>query len=398
MINRLGPRTLTLIAAAVLVVVTGTLLLVKGGDDTRTVSAYFPRAVSIYEGSDVRILGVNVGRVTAVTPAGNSVRVEMEYDAEYDLPADAKAVIVTPTLVADRFVQLTPVYDGGPKLEDGAEIALPDTGVPIELDRIYAGLQDLTRALGPNGVNKDGTLDHLLTLAARSLEGRGAIGNQMLRNLSRAAETFGEGSGPLFSAVADLAQFTEVLAKNDRLVSVFIEDLAGVSSDLANERQELQAALAEVASAVGTVQSFVKDNREALTSNVERLTRVAQAFASESESINRALIAGPVGITNLNVAYDQPTGTIGSRIGIQGNIGDVDGFLCGVVQQLQLNAVAKNAACRLFKLLIEPIGDGVAGQMERPTAKTRMRLSPDETQANYSSDTSSTTSDLIGGR
>ena len=61
----------------------------------------------------MRILGVNVGRVTAVIPEGNSVRVEMEYDAEVDVPEDAKAAIVTPTLVADRFVQLTPAYTEG---------------------------------------------------------------------------------------------------------------------------------------------------------------------------------------------------------------------------------------------------------------------------------------------
>ena len=77
-------------------------------DETKTVTAHFPRAVSVYKGTDVRVLGVNVGRVTAVIPEGNSVRVEMEYDADVDLPKDAKAVVVTPTLVADRFVQLTP--------------------------------------------------------------------------------------------------------------------------------------------------------------------------------------------------------------------------------------------------------------------------------------------------
>ena len=128
----------------------------------------FPRAVSVYKGTDVRILGVNVGEVTSVTPAGNAVRVEMEYDAEYDLPADAQAVIVTPTLVADRFIQLTPVYKGGPTMADDAEIELPDTGVPVELDRIYGSLQELTRALGPNGVNKDGTLNHLLQAGRRT--------------------------------------------------------------------------------------------------------------------------------------------------------------------------------------------------------------------------------------
>ena len=93
------------LAAILTVVVTPT--------ETKTVTAHFPRAVSVYEGTEVRILGVPVGEVTAVIPEGNSVRVEMEYDAQYDVPADAKAVIVTPTLVADRFVQLTPVYEGG---------------------------------------------------------------------------------------------------------------------------------------------------------------------------------------------------------------------------------------------------------------------------------------------
>ena len=59
-------------------------------------------------------------------------------------------------------------------MADGADIALPDTGVPVELDRIYASLRDLSEALGPNGVNKDGTLDHVLEAGANALEGQGA--------------------------------------------------------------------------------------------------------------------------------------------------------------------------------------------------------------------------------
>ena len=38
-----------------------------------TATAYFPRAVSVYPGSDVRILGIKVGEVESVTPAGRSV-------------------------------------------------------------------------------------------------------------------------------------------------------------------------------------------------------------------------------------------------------------------------------------------------------------------------------------
>ena len=87
--------------------------LVRDEPETKTVTAHFSRAVSIYEGSQVFVLGVPIGTVTAVVPEGNSVRVEMEYDAEHKVPADAQAVIVTPTLVADRFVQLTPAWTEG---------------------------------------------------------------------------------------------------------------------------------------------------------------------------------------------------------------------------------------------------------------------------------------------
>ena len=170
-LSRVGGRAVAVVVA-LLLVVTVYVVWLRDDTETKTLTAHFPRAVSIYEGSDVRILGVNVARVTAVTPEGNSVRVDMEYDAQYKVPEDAKAVIVTPTLVADRFVQLTPAYHSGDGLmADGADIPLPDTGVPVELDRIYASLRDLSEALGPNGVNNDGTLDHVLAAGAHALKG-----------------------------------------------------------------------------------------------------------------------------------------------------------------------------------------------------------------------------------
>lgn len=228
----LSSRRARLLGIALVLALLGAayLTLVRGGAETKTLSAHFSRAVSVYPGTDVRILGVNVGQVTAVTPEGDSVRVDIEYDAQYRVPDDAKAVIVTPTLVADRFVQLTPAWqDGDTVMADGADIALPDTGVPVELDRIYASLRDLSEALGPNGVNQDGTLDHVLKAGAHALHGKGRLGNRMLTQLAAAADTFGEGAGPLFDTVSQLAEITDTLAANDRYVRAFIKDLAGVS-------------------------------------------------------------------------------------------------------------------------------------------------------------------------
>jgi phospholipid/cholesterol/gamma-HCH transport system substrate-binding protein len=379
-LSRVGGRAIAVTLAAVLLTTTWFFLLRDDGEK-RTLTAHFPRAVSIYEGSDVRILGVNVGRVTAVIPEGNSVRVDLEYDAQYRVPADAKAVIVTPTLVADRFVQLTPAYQSGDDLmADGADIPLPDTGVPVELDRIYASLRDLSEALGPNGVNKDGTLDHVLAAGAHALDGKGRLGNQMLTRLAAAAQTFGDGAGPLFDTVSQLARFTTTLAANDRFVRAFIKDLAGVSGQLADERTEIRAALGSVADAVGTVKTFVHDNRQALVTDVERLTRVMKTISSEKTSLDTALRVAPTAIGNLALAFNNRTGSIGSRIGISGNVWDADGFLCAVVQQSGLPRASADLACKLFKQLLEPVEDqlptvppATPGKPATPGAKVERR-------------------------
>ena len=395
----------TMVIAVAVLLLAGAFVLVGKDEPTKTVTAHFPRAVSVYVGTDVRILGVNVGKVTAVIPEGNSVRVEMEYDEKYKVPADAKAAIVTPTLVADRFVQLTPAFEKGDKvMASGADIPLPDTGVPVELDRIYASLEDLAIALGPNGVNKDGTLDHTLAAAREAFEGNGAAGNEMIRNLSEAAVTFGEGSGDLFETVSSLAHFTEVLAKNDAIVRAFIKDLAEVSAALADEREELTAALASVADAVGVVESFVRDNRKALVTDLEKLTRVLKTINSEKDSIDTALTVAPVAIGNLVLAFDVPSGSVGSRIGIQQNVWDLDGFLCAVVQQSGMPAVSKDLACQLFEQIVEsgtPSKAAVRRAVaraeaagERPAAARDPRSTT--VQEAYASDQAATVEGLFG--
>lgn len=197
----------------------------------------------------------------------------------------------------------------------------------------------------------------MLAAGTRALEGKGELGNEMITKLAAAAETFGEGSGPLFETVSQLARFTTTLAKNDKVVRAFVKDLAGVSDQLAGERAEISAALASVADAVGTVKTFVRDNREALVSDVEKLTRVMRTINSEKDSIDTALEVAPVAIGNLTLAYNQKSGSIGSRIGLSGNVWDADGFLCALVQQSQLPSVSKSLACQLFKQLLEPVED-----------------------------------------
>ncbi|HET7070098.1 MAG TPA: MCE family protein, partial [Nocardioides sp.] len=154
-------------------VVAALVAFVFDGGHQKTLTADFPRTVSLYVGSDVRVLGVPVGKVDSVTPSGTQVIVKMHYDPSVQIPADAKAVIISPSIVGDRFVQLTPAYSGGQVLADGATLDQQRTAVPLELDQIYSSLDDLTTALGPNGANKKGALTDLLNTTAANFGGQG---------------------------------------------------------------------------------------------------------------------------------------------------------------------------------------------------------------------------------
>ena len=386
------PRPLLLGLAGLLVVAT-VLVLVRGDQDKKTVTAHFSRAVSVFEGSEVRILGVLVGTVTAVVPEGPTVRVEMEYDAEYDVPKDAQAVIVTPTLTADRFVQLSPAYTSGPTLSDGAEIDVKNTGTPIELDRIYRSLADLTQALGPNGVNKNGTLDNVLGAGAKLLKGQGARANQTILDMSRAVKVFGDGSGDLFATVRALDEFTGTLAANDATVSRFMTDLGAVSQQLAGEKDELTAALGNLAAILGKVERFVKDNRGMLVADVKNLTTVVKTLGDEKKAMEAILDVGPSAMGNLVVAWEPRTGTIGSRIGVKGNVQDLDGLLCTLVRAGQLPSAQQ--ACQLFEALLEPVLTEAGSNIKAPA-----RTAPGGTQAVRYGDArpAENLQELMGGR
>jgi phospholipid/cholesterol/gamma-HCH transport system substrate-binding protein len=352
-LNRISARPLA-IAVAVLLL-TATFFVFQGGAQTRTVTAYFDRTVSIYKGSEVRVMGVRIGTVTSVVPEGDRVRVAMKYDAEYKLPADAKAAIITPTLTADRFVQIAPAYTGGTVMADGAKIPLPDTGTPVELDRIYQSLSDLTQALGPNGANKNGALDDLLSAGAKALKGNGKLGNETLLNLSAAVQTFGEGSGPLFDSVQNMAQLTDTLAANDRFVDSFMSDLTSVSSQLAADRGNLRQALASLARAISIVRTFVHDNKGMVEKNVKQLTDIVGVLAKQKDSINTVARLGGLGLGNLALAFDQKSGSIGARVQVGPSGGDLGNILCDAV----VNSRVPNAeyVCQLLKVITKPVTD-----------------------------------------
>ncbi|MEV6645870.1 MCE family protein [Amycolatopsis sp. NPDC051371] len=299
-------------ACVLALVVTAGLWLVFRASTGTTLSAYFGKTVGLYAGSSVRVLGVPVGQVTDVTPQGDAVRVDMRVDA-VQLPADVGAVVVAPSLVSDRYVQLTPAYDSGPTLATGTVLAKDRTATPVELDDLYSSLDKLSTALGPNGANKDGALSGVLDTAANTLKGNGASLNSTVGQLADLAKTLDGSKDDLFSTVQNLNSFTGALAQSDQQLNEFYGRVADVSQFLAADSSDVGAALQSLGGALGDVQQFVNDNKGALESNVDKLASLSKVLVDQRASLAEVLDIAPTGATNFINSYDAASGTIAVR-------------------------------------------------------------------------------------
>lgn len=292
-------------------VVTGAVVGANLLRDPITFTADFDSAVGLYPGSDVQILGVPVGTVTKVEPVGKKVRVSMELDEDQKVAADTGAVIVAPTLVSDRYVQLTKPWERGPELESGARI--DTTAVPVEIDEMYKSLVDVGQQLGPNGANKNGALSDFLKTLAANLDGQGADLNTMISEFSDASATVSGFDKDFFETIKNLDSLNSTLLEHDSGVAGANKQLAVVARYLSEDRENLSSAITELGDALALLEGFIKDNRAALKSSVDGLRGPTQVLVKQRKSLEEAVRTIPLALQNFIKAYDPSSNTISGR-------------------------------------------------------------------------------------
>ncbi|KOU47683.1 MCE family protein [Streptomyces sp. WM6378] len=313
-------RALTIVLAlAVIAATVAGGLRVFAGPGGKRITAYFDHAVGIYPGSDLRILGVKVGEVDSVTPQGRQVKVVVTLDRGVRVPKDARAAVVSPSVVADRYVQLTPAYTGGPEIADRAELPASRNATPVEVDQLYASITELSKSLGPSGVNASGALSGLLDTGAKNLDGNGAAIGDSIEQFGKAAKTLDGSSEHLFATLSYLQTFTTMLKNKDGAVRDAQNQLADVTSFFADNKDNLAGALKELGTALGNVKTFIQDNRGSLKAEVDKLAPLTQILVDQRASLAEALDTAPLAAGNALNAYDPAHRTLDGR----GNINEI---------------------------------------------------------------------------
>ena len=277
-----------------------------------TVVAYFPAANALYPGDKVQIMGLRVGAIDKIEPAGDKMKVTFHYENKYKVPANASAVILNPTLVASRAIQLEPPYKGGPALADNAVIPEERTQVPVEWDQLRNSITNIISKLGPTPEQPKGPFGEVIESFADGLAGKGKQINTTLDSLSRALTALNQGRGDFFAVVRSLALFVNALHQDDAQFVALNQNLADFTTHLAHSDADLANAVQQFDGLLKTIRPWLDQNRGVLTQDINNLADVTNTILQPDplNGLETALHVVPTAAANINQIYHPSHGSV----------------------------------------------------------------------------------------
>ncbi|OJZ74465.1 mammalian cell entry protein [Mycobacterium paraffinicum] len=317
--------------------------------ERNTYTAYFTEANGLFVGDDVRILGVTVGVIDKIEPQPNSSKVTFSVDKQYAIPADARAAILSPSLVTPRAVQLVPAYSGGPKLSPGASIPLGRTAVPVEWDDFRKQLEKLTEALRPTSPDGVNSLGEFINSTADNVRGQGDTARDTVIKLSAAISALGDHADDIFSTVRNLQLLVSALSSSSDLLASFNQNLATVTTLLTNTPNEVANAVKGLDGALTDLRDFLAENREAMGVTFDRLSSVTTALNDSRMDIKQILHVAPTVFQNFLNIY-QPAQSAMTGIIALNNFADIPQWICSSIE-----AASRARLDRVSKLCLQYI-------------------------------------------
>ncbi|MDT5220260.1 MAG: phospholipid/cholesterol/gamma-HCH transport system substrate-binding protein [Mycobacterium sp.] len=376
-----GKARAGLAVALVMVLIAGLFVALRttAASARITVTAYFDNSNGIYAGDEVRILGVPVGKIDKIEPQPQRAKITFWYDSKYRVPADAKAAILSPSLVAVRAIQLTPAYTGGPALLENTVIPLERTAVPMVWDDFRQQLLRLTEALQPTQSGGVSTLGAFVNTAADNLRGQGTNIRETLIKVSRAFSALGDHSKDIFSTVKNVSILVSALQASTDLMRQLNQNLAAVTTLLSNSPNEVGNLVSGINGVVSDVTNFVANNRETLGTTSDKLASVTTALNQSLDDLKQTLHVTPTAFQNLMNIYHPATAGITGLLAINQFANPINLVCSGIQAASRLGAEQSAKLCAQYLAPIiknrqynfPPLGENLfVGAAARPNELT----------------------------
>jgi phospholipid/cholesterol/gamma-HCH transport system substrate-binding protein len=284
-IKPLGERNRVAVGAVGILILTALVIAVFSYDKipfikgTSDYSAYFGEAGGIKPGSDVRVSGLSVGKVSDIQLQGTKVLVDFTVRDGVELGDRTEAAIKTETVLGTKFLEVTPRGDGNLT----GTIPIERTTSPYDLP---AALGDLTTTISALDTTR---LSSALTTLAETFKDTPPDLKIALEGVARFSDTLNTRDAALRNLLANANKVTAVLAKRSDQIASLVVNANALLAELLSQRNSVDALMNHLTAVSEQISGLVNDNRTQLKPAVDKLNGVLEILDNRKKELQRTL-------------------------------------------------------------------------------------------------------------
>ena len=278
-------------------------------------TAAFDDVTGLFDGDDVKLAGVPVGKVTGISvDRDGQAIVAFEVQSGVALPTDSVVAIRWRNLIGQRYLYLHPGTDGSDY----------DDGDRIEKTRSVTDLGNLVNRLGPlAGALDPQQLNEVFVALDRALEGNEGSLDDIVGNLGDLVATLRSRDDTIGQLITDYATISDALVTRDEQVRTMIGNLVELSKTFADNRTLVDRSLVELAALSRNLDVLLTANEQRLGTVVGQLAGVSDIVADNLDTLEALQAALPEMVVALAESADE-----GEWVNVQVNCLSVEAPPC----------------------------------------------------------------------
>jgi phospholipid/cholesterol/gamma-HCH transport system substrate-binding protein len=287
-------------------------------DDRYSVHAIFADAGGVFTNQEVTLRGLNVGQVGRMEVIEDGVKIELLIDGRYEIPKeDTHARVMFKSAVGEQFVDILPQREGPPFFEDGDEIPIRNTTIPVSTQELLTTLQNVLRGVSPEAL--EGAVDAM----GIGLTGRGPDLATIIESMADLAEMFAERAPEVEGILTKGTEVGDAFLGSREDFARAISHLVTVSESLATSTSDLRRLMQGGNLASDEIVSLIRDNRPAVHRFLRQFAQLNRIQAGKAGSLNDLLRFLPSGLDRVTRTFEPDTGLV--RFGL---VDDFDNPAC----------------------------------------------------------------------
>jgi phospholipid/cholesterol/gamma-HCH transport system substrate-binding protein len=275
----IGAVSLAVIAVMMLAAFRAEDLPLIGGGDTYYAS--FEEAGGLAVNDEVRVAGVRVGQVRAITLEGDTVKVEFQVEEDVAFGPQSEADIRIKTLLGSMYLDINPAGTG--QMEAETTIPVQRTTAPYDVVEAFSGLASTSERIDT------GRLSQSLNTMASLMKDTPEEVQASLRGLSRLSETVASRDAELNTLLQNTEKVSRVLANRDEELSKLFADGQLLFRAVYERREAIHRLLVTTQTLSQEISTLVAETREDLRPALAQLQSVLNVLRKNQENLDNSL-------------------------------------------------------------------------------------------------------------